>query len=203
MSTRKYASGYEKLKKKRKVDKLIESQKGALNKFVISNKQNIEDNLGEKLINEQEIHQKELEDNEHIIDVSNSIVTNIYDPGQWKNIDAKLRDLLVENGPIRYNTIDFPRNENSRHFSNTYYIRKLSNGEQHSRKWLVYSKDVDRVFCFCCKLFNSKPNRMQLANEGTNDWKNLSARLKSHETTNEHITNMNDLIDLEMRLSKK
>jgi hypothetical protein len=51
-------------------------------------------------------------------------------------------------------------------------------------------------------LFNSKPNRMQLTNEGTNDWKNLSARLKSHETTNEHITNMNDLIDLEMRLSK-
>jgi hypothetical protein len=69
-------------KKKRKVDKLIESQRGALNKFVISNKQNIEDNLGEKLINEQEIHQKELEDNENIIDVSNSIVTNIYDPGQ-------------------------------------------------------------------------------------------------------------------------
>jgi hypothetical protein len=43
---------------------------------------------------------------------------------------------------------------------------------------------------------------MQLANEGTNDIKKLSARLKSHETTNEHITNMNDWIDLEMRLSK-
>jgi hypothetical protein len=84
MSARKYASGYEKLKKKkrRKVDKLIESQRGALNKFVISNKQNTEDNLCEKLINEQEIHQKELEDNENIIDASNSIVTNIYDPGQ-------------------------------------------------------------------------------------------------------------------------
>jgi hypothetical protein len=208
MSARKYASGYEKLKKKkkkkkkRKVDKLIESQRRALNKFVISNKQNTEDNLGEKLINEQEIHQKKLEDNENIIDVSNSIVTNIYDPCQWKNIDAKLRDLLVENGPIRYNTIDFPKDENSRHFSNAYYIRKLSNGEQHSRKWLVYSKDVDRVFCFCCKLFNSKPNKMQLANEGTNDRKNLSTKLKSYETTNEHITNMNDWIDLEMRLLK-
>jgi hypothetical protein len=82
MPARKYASGYEKLEKKRKVDKLIESQRGALNKFVISNKQNTEDNLGEKLINEQEIHQKELEDNENIIDVSNSIVTNIYDSGQ-------------------------------------------------------------------------------------------------------------------------
>jgi ribonuclease HII len=71
-----------KKKKRRKVDKLIESQRGALNKFVISNKQNTEDNLCEKLINEQEIHQKELEDNENIIDASNSIVTNIYDPGQ-------------------------------------------------------------------------------------------------------------------------
>jgi len=49
MSTRKYASGYEKLRKKRKVEKLIESQKGSLNKFVISNKQNINDNLVEKL----------------------------------------------------------------------------------------------------------------------------------------------------------
>jgi hypothetical protein len=34
------------------MEKLIESQKGALNKFVTSNKQNIEDNLGEKLVNE-------------------------------------------------------------------------------------------------------------------------------------------------------
>jgi hypothetical protein len=58
---------------------LIEYERGALNKFVISNKQNTEDNLGEKFINEQEIHKKELKDNENIIDVSNFIVTNIYD----------------------------------------------------------------------------------------------------------------------------
>ena len=38
MSTRKYASGYEKLKKK---EKLIESKKWSMDKFVISNKQNI------------------------------------------------------------------------------------------------------------------------------------------------------------------
>jgi hypothetical protein len=60
-----------------KKEKLIESQRGVLNKFVISNKQNIKNNLGEKLINEQEIHQKELEDNENIIDVFKSVGTNI------------------------------------------------------------------------------------------------------------------------------
>jgi hypothetical protein len=43
---------------------------------------------------------------------------------------------------------------------------------------------------------------MQLAKERTNDRRNLSAKLKSHETTNEHITNMNDWINLEMRLLK-
>jgi hypothetical protein len=194
MSTRKYASGYEKLPKKKKLEKLIESKKGSLNKFVISNKQNINDNLVENHINEQEIHEKELEDNEiiqqkydienndsdvqlcnittldeeihenleenkNIDDVSNSIVTSIYDPGKWKNIDAKLRDLLVENGPIRDNNINFPKDENSRHFSSTFYKRKLLNGEKHDRKWLVYSKDLDRIFCFCCKLFNSKSSK--------------------------------------------
>ena len=44
MSTRKYAFIYEKLKKRRR-KKLIESQKGSMDKFVISNKQNITQNL--------------------------------------------------------------------------------------------------------------------------------------------------------------
>ncbi|KAL5190754.1 Zinc finger MYM-type protein 1 [Glycine soja] len=42
----------------------------------------------------------------------------------------------------------------------------------------------------------------KLANEGSKDWRNLSVKLKSHEITNEHITNMNAWIDLEMRLVK-
>ena len=58
MSTRKYAFGYEKLKQRKKEEKLIESQKGWMNKFVISNKQNIIQNLDENITNEQEIHQK-------------------------------------------------------------------------------------------------------------------------------------------------
>ena len=66
MSIRKYAFGYEKLKKRKKEEKLIESQKGLMDKFVISNKQNITQNLDENITYEQEIYQKELEDNEMI-----------------------------------------------------------------------------------------------------------------------------------------
>ena len=49
------------LKKK----KLIEYQKGSMDKFVISNKQNIIQNLDENITNEQEIHQNNLEENEN------------------------------------------------------------------------------------------------------------------------------------------
>ena len=65
MSTRKYASGHEKLKKIKKEEKLIKSQKGSMDKFVISNKQNRTQNLDENITNEEEIHQNNLEENEN------------------------------------------------------------------------------------------------------------------------------------------
>ena len=158
MSNRKYESGYEKLQKKRKIEKLIQSQKGALDKFITSDKQDTIENINKNIIIEQ-TNIKELEDNEvmnneqindqtcneennneqhnKILDEniinkeskelnqnSNLISINIYDPGRWKNIDTKLIELLVERGPIREHEINFPKDENSRHFSTTFYIRK-------------------------------------------------------------------------------
>lgn len=217
MSTRKYVSGYEKLKKKRRIEKLVQSQKGALDKFVTTSKKDID--LNEELVIEQpslnelnndetvnEINNIEDDKNKNAdkVDVENLFVpNNIYDPGRWENVDTKLRDLLVEKGPIRENNITFPKDENSRHFSTAFYVKMLTNGEKHDRKWLIYSKDFNKVYCFCCKLFNTSCSKNQLSDEGTRDWKNLNSKLKSHETTNEHITNMNAWVDLEARLSKR
>ena len=50
MSIRKYVSGLKNFKKEKKY--LIESQKGLLDKFVISNKQNLTQNLDENITNE-------------------------------------------------------------------------------------------------------------------------------------------------------
>ena len=69
----------------------------------------------------------ETEDNNNILD-QDHFPLNINDPGRWKNIDTKLRDLLVEKGLVRESNINFPNDENSRHFSNIYYTRKLFNG---------------------------------------------------------------------------
>ena len=63
---------------KNRIEKLIESQKGALEKFVTSNKQNITEKLADSSKNEQEIHFKELEDNT-IIPSKDTNENNPYD----------------------------------------------------------------------------------------------------------------------------
>ncbi|XP_062112516.1 uncharacterized protein LOC133823684 [Humulus lupulus] len=47
----------------------------------------------------------------------------------------------------------------------------------------------------------STNNMNQLGNEGIKEWKNLGARLKTHETSHKHIVNMNAWIVLELRLA--
>ena len=81
------------LKKEKKEEKLIESQKGSMDKFVISNKQNITQNLDANITNEQEIHQKKSEDNEMIQLQDNSDVQFC----NTTNLDNELQNNLEEN----------------------------------------------------------------------------------------------------------
>ena len=235
MSTRKYLSGYEKRKKKRKTEEFLQSQVGAMDKF-LSNTSNVDKEIyekvqdekyinedGENLVNREDLHDYEQEilknvenrneqhDNleENINEQQDDLYTHVVplplditNPKNWKIIDQNLIDILVKRGPSKVKVDNFPKDSKNRHFSSTYYTSYLSNDEKTIRKWLVYSISLDKVFCFCCKLFKQEENTFQLANEGTNDWKNISYRLKSHETSNEHMQNMRRWIELERRLQK-
>ncbi|PWA39481.1 hypothetical protein CTI12_AA569800 [Artemisia annua] len=112
-----------------------------------------------------------------------------------------MKDELVTKWPFRETNIDYPKDKAGRHFSSEFYVRKLRNGDSIDRKWLVYSKELDKVFCFCCKLFKTAISKSQLSNVGTNDWKHLSVALKKHENSSEHMVNFRTWSELRIRLS--
>ena len=194
MSTKKYLSGYEKRKKKRKTE-FLQSQVGAMDKF-LSNTSNVDKEIYEKVQNEKDINEdgENLVNKEDLDDCEQEILKNvenrneqhdnlkenmneqqddldthvvplpldITDPENWKIIDQNLIDMLMKRGPSKVKVDNFPKDSENRHFSSTHYTRYLSNGEKTIRKWLVYSISLDKVFCFCCKLFKQEENTFQL-----------------------------------------
>ena len=130
-----------------------------------------------------------------------SFQPDMFDPRYWDSLDSKQIDILAQKGPKRDLSIQKgPRDRYSRRFSALFYNRILSNGEHCDRDWLVYSKELDKVFCFGCKLFTKEHRKGQLANEGYNDWIHLGARLKEHETSADHVFNMTTWYELRNRL---
>lgn len=85
---------------------------------------------------------------------------NIDDPGNWDKIKRNAREFLVERGPRRDTNISFPKDDLGRSFNSSHYIRVLQNGEKQDRRWLVYSVSLDKVYCFCCKLFKQDHNKI-------------------------------------------
>jgi hypothetical protein len=99
---------------------------------------------------------------------------------------------------------EFPKEPNrERNFSSKLYTCDRSNGEKQEMKWLVYSNGLDRIFCFCCKLFKHKPMTTSLAKDGTSDWHNLPTKLREHENNPEHNHNVVKWVDLQMRLKQE
>ena len=138
-----------------------------------------------------------------IADVNDSFQPDIFDPRYWDSLDHKQIDILAQKDPRRDLSIQKgPKDRYARRFSALFYTRILSNGEHCDRDWLVYSKELDRVFCFGCKLFTKGHRKGQLANEGFNDWIHLGSRLKEHETSPNHVLSMATWYELRSRLQK-
>ena len=235
--SRKYDSGSQKRKRKQRIEDLTQSQKGAMDRFIIKESQVVLDNQtidqgpapastvdndiivdGHAAETENNIAGQEAPadntnmqtDNDGdnlntspIADDDDSFQPDIFDPRYWDSLDSKQVDILAKEGPKRDPLFQKgPKDRYGRRFSARFYTRILPNREHCDRDWLVYSKKLDRVFCFGCKLFTKGYRKGQLANEGFNDWIHLGIRLKEHETSADHVLNMTNWYELRSRLQK-
>jgi len=110
--------------------------------------------------------------------------------------------MVVQGPPKRLSLgYNFSKNSVKRHFSHLYYTREMGDGAKQDRCWLVYSKVLNKIFCFRCKLFNQGDNS-QLTSTGFSDWRNVLKRLKEHESSREHNLCMKQWAELDLRLQK-
>ena len=103
MSNRKYASGYEKLKKKRRIESLIQFKKIALEKFLTSSKRD-EVNSSEEIIKQKDLN--ELGDDEVLVEktIENKKDDEmVSEEGQGKNEEVEID---IENKDVNDNLSD-------------------------------------------------------------------------------------------------
>ncbi|KAK1423943.1 hypothetical protein QVD17_19254 [Tagetes erecta] len=165
------------------------------------------DNDNEENVNRDEEDANDSLDEEDVnanVDEEDAHVTpniDIFDPRCWDGLGQNMINMLVKNGPKRDLTIvNGPVDKRGRRFSNNIYTRILPNRETSDRVWLVYSKEVNALFCFCCKLFKHGHRKSGFNNEGYVDWKHVDDRVKEHEVSVDHMKNMNQWFEMRKRL---
>jgi hypothetical protein len=134
--------------------------------------------------------------------ISTTTVEISVDIAQWpSSLSSKTIDFIILQGPHngKLAVKDYLRNEKGRHFSNTHFQRVMSNGEVYDRKWLIYSKSTQKIYCFCCYIFSrSKP--CKLGNTGFSDWSHVSPVLKTHENSDDHQSALSKWLETSKRL---
>lgn len=110
------------------------------------------------------------------------------DIGLWPDVfNSTLIQFLKENPSKQVRNRDFPRDSCRRKFLVYYYDRHLRNGEKYYREWLFYSITKNTVFCFCCKLFESK--QINKFCQGVGDWQHLALCLVKNMKSSAHFNN--------------
>lgn len=92
---------------------------------------------------------------EKSFDVS-TVITNISNPATWPPIrNNKFINHIMTTGPVQIYIDNYPKKNTERHFSNCHYSKKFANNETVQHRWLIYSVSKDRVYYYCCCIFDS------------------------------------------------
>ncbi|XP_065654470.1 zinc finger MYM-type protein 5-like [Hydra vulgaris] len=124
--------------------------------------------------------------------------TYFKDPADLTNSNI-CRNYIAKFGYDQNIDADFTSSKRSysdydRYYSKSIFTKNQKNGENVSRKWLVYSISKFVLFCAPCKLFGCST---QLGDAGFNDWKNGHLLISGHENSLAHKKNTLSFITLQ------
>lgn len=114
--------------------------------------------------------------------------TDLNDPVIYSGRRLKFRDIniLLQAGPSQpprdYN---FP-SINGRCFNPSWFHCSMPDNTTYQRKWLTYSKSVDKAYCLPCIAFSGPRGSDVWTTLGFNDWVNGSRDVKRHASSPEH-----------------
>ena len=156
------------------------------------------DDNGENAETDELINNNGSDDNEHVqigsVEVVNAEIKPNIDPGKLSEyLTQQEKDEIVNigfevlQGEKNLLTFVFPRSAGTRKFSTTHLYRHHDE-KKILRKWLIYSKSLDAIFCIACKLFNTNANAFSA--QGYSDWFHVSRDCKGHETALPHLNAM-------------
>ena len=87
--------------------------------------------------------------------------------------------------------------------SSNWFKRKLANGEEVTRSWLMYSPSKKAAYCICCLLYCRLDHQSSLQQEaGFSQWKALE-RMIVHENAKHHRECFKTWKEPERNLSNK
>lgn len=113
--------------------------------------------------------------------------TVLADPAFWK-IDEVTREYFAKRGFKQNKEYGFSMSEREykdkkRYCNESFFKKRLQNGELINRDFLVYSPSKGFLICAYCKLYSNASSNFT---DGFNDWKNASSLLQSHENSPIH-----------------
>ncbi|XP_035213537.1 zinc finger MYM-type protein 5-like [Stegodyphus dumicola] len=122
-------------------------------------------------------------------ELSNMLSVNYTDPALWGRLsEDKIIDIMknISNVEVDIQELDFSASKvvyksQSKYATKMIFYRRLQNGKQQKRNWLLYSNTSGKVYCIPCKLFGSANNPFSA---GFNDWKHsekISDRISNFE----------------------
>ena len=110
-----------------------------------------------------------------------------------------MRVEMVKAGPKRYQNKKRPfkpairvikegdkEKESLSFLSKKWFYKTFKNGDEVLRSWLLYSNSYSGLYCFCCKLFQSRSNNFQFVSKPFINFWHLNPCIFNHENSKIH-----------------